>query len=80
MGELTQRRADLALFPLTITAQRAAAVSYTMPFMADGYGIVVQQQQVSAAAYGSACLLFKTTDAESRQVLNCKATVRLPVR
>lgn len=46
MGELTSGRADLALFPLTMTAQRAAAVSYTIPFMSDGYGLVVQQQQV----------------------------------
>lgn len=49
MGQLTTDKADLALFPLTMTAERAAAVSYTIPFMSDGYGLVVQQQQVRSA-------------------------------
>jgi len=47
MGDLTSGQADLALFPLTLTPERAAAVSYTVPFMSDGYALVVQKHHVS---------------------------------
>ncbi|KAF8062078.1 Glutamate receptor [Scenedesmus sp. PABB004] len=46
MGQLTSGRADLALFPLTLTSQRATAIAHTEPFMDDGYGILVRTKQV----------------------------------
>eukprot|EP00775_Hariotina_reticulata_P004066 gene4066-4313_t len=48
MGDLTSGQADVALFPLTLTPERAAAISYTMPFMSDGYALVVQEHQIGA--------------------------------
>lgn len=43
MGELTHGKADLALVPLTITADRAADISYTIPYLAEGYNMVVRK-------------------------------------
>lgn len=47
MGDLTEGRADLALFPLALTSQRDKVISHTAALMNDGFGIVVPQQQVS---------------------------------
>eukprot|EP00775_Hariotina_reticulata_P004904 gene4904-5148_t len=45
MGQLTTGQADLALFPLTLTARRAKYIQHTTPFMDDGYAILVQVNQ-----------------------------------
>lgn len=36
VGELTENRADLAVAPLTITAEREQVVDFTKPFMTFG--------------------------------------------
>lgn len=36
MGELTEGRADLALFPLTLTSQRDKAIQHTTAYLDDG--------------------------------------------
>jgi len=39
-GQLTTGQADLALFPLTLTAERAKYIKYTSAFMEDNYGLL----------------------------------------
>eukprot|EP00878_Enallax_costatus_P044544 GHUV01053208.1.p1 GENE.GHUV01053208.1~~GHUV01053208.1.p1 ORF type:complete len:468 (+),score=104.28 GHUV01053208.1:524-1927(+) len=46
MGELTSGRADLALFPLTLTTQRAQYIQHTQPYMDEGYGLLVRTGSV----------------------------------
>lgn len=46
MGELTSGRADLALFPLTLTTQRAQYIQHTQPYMDEGYGLLVSTGSV----------------------------------
>jgi ABC-type amino acid transport substrate-binding protein len=41
MGQLIAGQADLALFPLTLTARRAQYIQHTTPYMDDGYAILV---------------------------------------
>ncbi|KIZ00703.1 hypothetical protein MNEG_7263 [Monoraphidium neglectum] len=45
MGELTARRADLAMFPLTLTSARSQAISATVPFLDSGYAMLVKITQ-----------------------------------
>lgn len=53
MGELVAGRADLALFPLTLTAKRQQYIQHTQPFMDGGYGILVKAEQVDTGEPGS---------------------------
>lgn len=46
MGELTSGRADIALFPLTLTTQRAQYIQHTQPYMDEGYGLLVRTATV----------------------------------
>lgn len=48
MGELAAGRTDVALFPLTLTSQRAAYIQATPPYMDDGYGILVKMHHVGS--------------------------------
>lgn len=48
MGELTTDKADMALFPLTLTSQRSQFIQHTQSFMDDGYGILVQTRQTDS--------------------------------
>ncbi|WIA38212.1 hypothetical protein OEZ86_001557 [Tetradesmus obliquus] len=48
MGELVAGRTDLALFPLTLTSQRAQYIQATPPFMDDGYGILVKTRRLDS--------------------------------
>ncbi|KAF6263090.1 hypothetical protein COO60DRAFT_537106 [Scenedesmus sp. NREL 46B-D3] len=48
MGELTGGHTDLALFPLTLTSQRAQYIQSTPPYMDDGYGILVKTRRVDS--------------------------------
>lgn len=43
MGELVARRADMAVAPLTITAQRAQAVDFSKPFKFHGFSILLRR-------------------------------------
>ncbi|WIA38210.1 hypothetical protein OEZ86_001556 [Tetradesmus obliquus] len=47
MGELTSGRADLALYPMTLTAQRAKYIQHMQPFQDGGYGLLVKMQAVN---------------------------------
>ena len=40
VGELVENRADLAVAPLTITAEREQVVDFTKPFMTFGAAVV----------------------------------------
>jgi hypothetical protein len=40
MGHLTRNETDFALFPLTLTQERAAVIDYTPAYFSDGYGIL----------------------------------------
>ncbi len=54
MGELSEGRANMSLYPLTLTADRAAVISYSGPFLAQGYALLVQK--TNAANGGMAFL------------------------
>jgi ABC-type amino acid transport substrate-binding protein len=47
MGQLTTNKADVALYPLTLTAQRAKYIKHTQPYQDGGYGILVKTQEVN---------------------------------
>ncbi|KAI8472309.1 MAG: hypothetical protein J3K34DRAFT_519790 [Monoraphidium minutum] len=47
MGELTRRRADLALFPLTLTRARNQYISATVAFMDTGFALLVRIVKLS---------------------------------
>jgi hypothetical protein len=47
MGQLTSNNADVALYPLTLTAQRARYIKHTQPFQDGGYGMLVKTQEVN---------------------------------
>jgi ABC-type amino acid transport substrate-binding protein len=51
MGQLTSGQADLALFPLTLTSQRAQYIQATPPYMDDGYGILVKTRRLDSGGY-----------------------------
>lgn len=55
MGELTSGRADLALYPMTLTAQRAKYIQHTQPFQDGGYGLLVKTQAVNTGE-GAGCI------------------------
>uniref|UniRef100_A0A8C8RLM8 Glutamate receptor n=1 Tax=Pelusios castaneus TaxID=367368 RepID=A0A8C8RLM8_9SAUR len=57
VGEILRQEADLAVAPLTITSAREEAVSFTMPFLATGIGILLRK---SAASQGSSLFCFLT--------------------
>lgn len=57
MAALTSGAADLALFPLTLTEQRAAAIAHTTPFTGDGYALTVALHQ-SGGGYSTFLLPF----------------------
>lgn len=43
MGELTRGRADMALFPLTLTSLRQRYITATVPYLDAGYALLVRQ-------------------------------------
>eukprot|EP00882_Tetradesmus_deserticola_P022192 GHRQ01024084.1.p1 GENE.GHRQ01024084.1~~GHRQ01024084.1.p1 ORF type:complete len:364 (+),score=196.80 GHRQ01024084.1:126-1094(+) len=49
MGQLTGGHTDLALFPLTLTSERAQYIKATPPYMDDGYGILVKTRRMDSA-------------------------------
>jgi ABC-type amino acid transport substrate-binding protein len=51
MGLLTTGKADLALYPLTLTAQRAKYIQHTQPFQDGGYGILVKTQEINTGKW-----------------------------
>lgn len=46
MGDLTTGHADMALFPLTLTTQRAQYIQHTQSYMDDGYGMLIKTRQI----------------------------------
>lgn len=46
MGQLSTGQADLALFPLSLTVQRAKYIQHTSPYMDEGFGMVVHIKEV----------------------------------
>jgi hypothetical protein len=48
MGELTARRANMSLFPLTLTATRAQDIAVTTPYMDEGYAMVIQTRELNS--------------------------------
>ena len=42
MGQLVGGKADMALFPLTLTSLRSKYISATSPFMDNGYALLVK--------------------------------------
>ncbi|XP_067423249.1 probable glutamate receptor [Emydura macquarii macquarii] len=57
VGEIIRQEADLAVAPLTITSTREEVVSFTMPFLATGIGILLRKD---AASQGSSLFCFLT--------------------
>jgi hypothetical protein len=57
MGELVNGRADISLYPVILTEERAQAVQYTSPYMAMGLSMLVRQEQSDAVNGGTAFLL-----------------------
>jgi hypothetical protein len=60
MGQLTNNKADLALYPLTLTAQRARYIKHTQPFQDGGYGMLVRTQEVNTGEPGNSSIKQST--------------------
>ncbi len=50
MGELVSGRANASAFPLTLTADRANAISYTTAYLDEGYAMLVKQHKQTLPA------------------------------
>ncbi|XP_050787676.1 probable glutamate receptor [Gopherus flavomarginatus] len=50
VGEIVRQEADLAVAPLTITSARDEVISFTMPFLATGIGILLRKEAASQGA------------------------------
>lgn len=51
VGEIIKKEADLVVAPLTITAVRANAISFTKPFLQTGIGILLKKEASSEGSY-----------------------------
>jgi hypothetical protein len=77
MGLLTTGKADLALFPMTLTAQRAKHIQHTQPFQDGGYGILVKTQETQTGERNVLAIGRSTRDMCSYVAENCWGQIML---
>ena len=52
IGELVSNKADLTLFPLTLTQQRVAVIDFTYSYVDGGIGLLVRSAKPTSTALG----------------------------